>query len=71
MTTKTKLNKWIISLWSSLFFTLYIFCVSRLNLGIKLQSDKYPSLTILILHTIIFTIFIRIVMLIPLPGIKH
>ena len=71
----TEGQKWMISFWSGFLFLIIASpCTYKLTgvlfekLGIQTSKNGCPYIIGLILHTIVFSIFIRIMMIIKLPG---
>jgi hypothetical protein len=65
-------NKWIISLWSGLLFFLiaspFMFKLTGgifSSAGLKIQKDGCPNLLGVGIHALVFTILVRLIMIIP------
>lgn len=72
-----EVQKWMISLWSALLFLFiaspFMFKITgRLlsNIGIIIEKNGCPNLLGMIIHTLVFAVLIRVMMLIPLPGVE-
>lgn len=70
--TISEANKWMISLWSGLLFFLiaspFMFKLTGgifSSAGLKIQKDGCPNLLGVGIHALVFTILVRLMMLIP------
>ena len=70
-------QKWMISFWSALLFLLIAspFMYRLTNkitslVGFETSSNGCPNIYGLILHTLVFALLVRLMMVIPLPYTK-
>lgn len=68
-------NKWIISLWSALLFLLiaspFMFKLTGTlfsKLGLKTEQNGCPNWWGLVIHTVVFAVLVRVMMVVHLPG---
>ena len=75
MTEVNNGQKWIISLWAAIVFFIlaapftYKFTGMLCNaLNLEIENDGCPNLLGLAIHTVLFLIIVRIMMITHLPG---
>jgi len=74
----SELSKWMISFWSALLFLLiaspFMFKLTGglfKSLGLKTQRNGCPNWIGLLIHAVVFALLIRLMMMIPLPGVNN
>jgi ABC-type sulfate transport system permease component len=68
-------QKWVVSVWVALLFLLiaspFMFKITNAitnTLGFQTSLDGCPNIWGLLLHTVVFAVLVRLMMLIPVPN---